>query len=332
MSELRLISTTGNNDEGRVVVDWTQVLDNAIKYDTNNEEGTMRAKAKERKRHKVAEQAWWEEQAQLEAERVAREQAKAERAEREKAKRIAWEAKEQRVRKDEERCKAEEEREAEASGSKASKVKKVVMDPGCMCCTWAQVICEFLMDGNKKQVACVHCNQSKGKCQWPGDRKDSEAGPRVISKANKGKKQKANDGTPEPGLSQRKQAKSKPTEVLEIDEPEAGGSGVRKASTRGPLGLEEMLEWLIDVVGLIANNLVGLFELHETMAENLGHIADALESLLDESYGFGMAVSPLDSGSSELDSEELHEEAKWLKAHGEGEEEESEGEDESMAE
>ncbi|KIN94634.1 hypothetical protein M404DRAFT_34857 [Pisolithus tinctorius Marx 270] len=65
-------------DEGQVMIDWTQVSEDTIKYDTDNEEETMRAKAKERKRQKVAEQACWEEQAQLEAERVEREKAKGE--------------------------------------------------------------------------------------------------------------------------------------------------------------------------------------------------------------------------------------------------------------
>ncbi|KIO00199.1 hypothetical protein M404DRAFT_29806 [Pisolithus tinctorius Marx 270] len=204
MSESRLISTTGNDNEGQVVIDWTQVADDAIRYDTDDEEEVMKAKVKERKRQKVAEQARWEEQARLEAERVAREQAKAER--------IAWEAEEQRARKEEEKCRAEEEKEAERKHkAKADKgdeaggeVKKVVMDPG-------------------------------------------------------------------------------------------------------------------------------LFELHETTVENSGCIANTLESLLDKSYSFSMAVSPSDSGSSELDSEELCEEAKWLRTHGEDEEEETEGEDEAMA-
>ncbi|KIN93962.1 hypothetical protein M404DRAFT_35528 [Pisolithus tinctorius Marx 270] len=205
------------------------------------------------------------------------------------------------------------------------------MDPGCTHCSRAKVACKFLVDGNKKQVACVRCNLSKGKCRWPGDGKDAEAGPKV--KADKGKKRKADEETPEPGPSQKKRAKSRPTEVLEIDEPEAGGSGVRKASAGGPSGLEEKLERLIDVAGLIANNLAGLFELHETVAENSGRIADALESIIDESFGFGVAVTPSDTGSSELDSDELREEAAWLQAEAEGEgDEEAEGEDDSMAE
>ncbi|KIN97930.1 hypothetical protein M404DRAFT_31865 [Pisolithus tinctorius Marx 270] len=216
MSESRLITATDKNDEGLVIVDWTQVSDDTIQYDTDNEEEVMKAKSKERKR---VEREW------IEAERAEREKAK--------AKKAAQEAEERRVCKEEERQEAERKHKAEAgkgdeagaSGSEASEVKKVVMDPGCTCCAQAQVVCEFLMDGNKKQVACVCCNQSKGKCQWPGDRKDSEAGPRVISKADKGKKWKANNGTPEPGPSQRKWAKLKLTEVLEIDEPKAGGSG-----------------------------------------------------------------------------------------------------------
>ncbi|KIO03320.1 hypothetical protein M404DRAFT_27284 [Pisolithus tinctorius Marx 270] len=337
MSDSRPTTAIDNNDEGRVVIDWTQVSDDAIRYDTDDEEETMRAKAKERKRRKAAEQARREEQARLEAERAAREQAEAER--------IAREAEEQRVREEEERRRAEEEKEAErkrkaetgksseagAGGNgTGSEVKKVVMDPGCTRCTRANTVCEFLVDGNKKRVACIRCNQSKGKCRWPGDGKDAEAGPKAM--ADKGKKRKADEETPEPGPSQKKRAKSKPIEVLEIDEPEAGGSGERKAGAGGFSGLEDKLERLIDVAGLIANNLAGLFEAHEAVAENSGRIADALEAMLDESYGFGMAVSPSDSGSSELDSDELREEAKWLKTHGEDEEEESGGEDESMAE
>ncbi|KIO13202.1 hypothetical protein M404DRAFT_18692 [Pisolithus tinctorius Marx 270] len=322
MSELRPISMTGNDNEGQVVVDWTQVADDTIRYDTDDKEEVMKVKAKERKRRKAAEQAWQEEQARLEAERVAREQAE--------AKRIVWEAEEQRAHEEEEKHRAEEEKEAKwkckAEANKGDEaggeVRKVVMDPRCTCCSQAKVACEFLVDGNKKRVACVRCNLSKGKCQWLGDRKDAEAGPKV----------KADKETPEPGLSQKKRAKSRPTEVLEIDKPEAGGSRVRKASAGGPSGLEEKLEQLIDVAGLIANNLAGLFELHETVAENSGHIADVLESLLDESYSFGMAVSPLDSGSSELNSNELHEEADWLRTHGEDKEEEAGGEDEPMAE
>ncbi|KIN99336.1 hypothetical protein M404DRAFT_30570 [Pisolithus tinctorius Marx 270] len=331
MSESRPISMTGNDNEGRVIVDWTQVADDAIRYDTDDEEEVMKAKAKERKRQKAAKQARREEQARLEAERVAREQAEAER--------IAWEAEEQRAREEEEKCRAEEEKEAEwTCKAKADKgdeaggeVRRVVMDPGCTRCSQAKVACEFLIDSNKKQVACVRCNLSKGKCRWPGDGKDAEAGPKV--KADKGKKRKADEEMPEPGPSQKKWAKSRPTKVLEIDEPEAGGSEVRKASTGGPSGLEEKLERLIDVAGLIASNLAGLFELHETVAENSGHIADMLESIIDKSFGFGVAVTPSDTRSSELDLDELCKEAAWLQAEAEGEgDEEAEGEDDSMAE
>ncbi|KIN97151.1 hypothetical protein M404DRAFT_32609 [Pisolithus tinctorius Marx 270] len=345
MSDSRPITATDKNDEGRVVVDWTQVSDDAIRYDTDDEEEVMKAKSKERKRRKAAEQARREEQARLEAERVERERIEAERAEREKveAEKVAREAEERRAREEEERRKAERKRKAEAgksdeagaggaSGEAGGEVKRVVMDPGCTRCTRAQVACEFLVDGNKKRVACVRCNLSKGKCRWPGDGKDVEAGPKAATKADKGKKRKANEGSPEPGPSQKKRAKSKPTEVLEIDEPEAGGSGEREAGAERYSGLENKLERLIEAAGLIANNLASLFELHETAVENSGRIADALESLLDESYGFGMAVSPSDSGSSELDSEELREEAEWLRTHGEDEEEETEGEDEAMAE
>ncbi|KIO08764.1 hypothetical protein M404DRAFT_22628 [Pisolithus tinctorius Marx 270] len=346
MSDSRPITVTDKNDKGRVVIDWTQVLDDAIRYDTDDEEEVMKAKSKERKRRKAAEQAQQEEQAQLEeqarleAKRVEREWIEAKRAEREKAEaeKAAWEAEERRVCEEEERWEAEAEASKSdeagaggASGEPGGEVKRVVMDPGCTCCTQAQVVCEFLVDGNKKRVACVRCNQSKGKCRWPGDRKDAEASPKATTKADKGKKQKADEELPEPGPSQKKWVKSKPTEVLEIDEPEAGGSGERKAGAGGFSGLEDKLEQLIDIVGLIANNLAGLFKAHETVAKNSGRIANVLEAMLDKSYGFGMAVSPSDSGSSELDSDELHEEAEWLKAHGEDEEEESEVEDESMA-
>ncbi|KIO09324.1 hypothetical protein M404DRAFT_21884 [Pisolithus tinctorius Marx 270] len=334
MSDSRPIAVTDNDDEGQVIIDWTQLPDDDIRYDTDDEEEVMKAKAKERKQRKAAEQARREEQARLEAERVAREQAEAERAEREKAEaeKAAREAEERRAREEEERreaerrCKAETGKGDEAGGE----VKKVVMDPGCTCCARANTICEFLVDGNKKRVACIWCNLSKGKCRWPGDRKDAEASPKI--KADKGKKRKADEETPEPGPSQKKRAKSKAVEVLEIDEPEAGGSGLREAGAERYSGLENKLERLIEAAGLIANNLASLFELHETAVENSGRIADALESLLDESYGFGMAVSPSDSGSSELDSEELREEAEWLRTHGEDEEEETEGEDEAMAE
>ncbi|KIO04372.1 hypothetical protein M404DRAFT_26232 [Pisolithus tinctorius Marx 270] len=301
------------------MIDWTKVSDDAIKYDTNGEEEMMRAKAKERKRCKVAEQAQQEEQAQLEAERVERERVEAERA--------AHEAKEKRVHEDEERCKAKEEREANET---RGEVKKVVMDPGCTHCSRAKTICEFLMDSNKRRVACIQCNLSKGKCQWPRDGKDTEAGPKATTKVDKGKKWMAKKEIPEPRPSQKKQAKSRPTKVLEIDEPKASGSRARKAVTGGVVGLEDKLEQLIDITGLIANNLVGLFELQEAAVENSGWIANTLKAMLDESYGFGVAVTPSDSGSSELDTEELCEEVEWLQA--EGEEEEAEGEDEPMAE
>ncbi|KIO03821.1 hypothetical protein M404DRAFT_26793 [Pisolithus tinctorius Marx 270] len=336
MSDSRPISVTGNNDESRVIVDWTQVPDDAIRYDTDDEEEVMKAKSKERKRQKAAEQAWCEEQAWLEAERVAREQAE--------AKRIAWEAEEQRACEEEERHRAEEEEEAKckhkakagkssearAGGNETgSEVKKVVMDPGCTRCARAQTVCEFVVDGNKKRVACVRCNQSKGKCCWPGDGKDTEAGPKAV----KGKKRKVNEENAKAGPSNQKQAKTsmRLTEILDLDKSEAGGSRLREASADKYSGLEGKLEQLIEAAGLIANNLASLFELHETTVENSGCIADALESILDESYSFRMAVSPSDSGSSELDSEELHEEAEWLRTHGEDEEEETEGEDEAMA-
>ncbi|KIO10209.1 hypothetical protein M404DRAFT_21878 [Pisolithus tinctorius Marx 270] len=303
------------------------VSEDAIKYDTNEEEETMRAKAKERKRRKAAEQARREEQARLEAERVVREQAEAERAEREKAEaeKAAWEAEERRVREEEERWEAERRHKAETGkGDEAGgEVKKVVMDPGCTRCAQANIVCEFVVDSNKKRMACVCCNLSKGKCRWPGDGKDTEAGPKAIGK---GKKRKVDEENAEAGPSTQKRVKTsaKLTEVLDLDEPEAG--------TVYPSGLEEKLEQLIDTVGMIANNLAGLFKLQEAVVENSGCIADALESLLDKSYGFGMAVSPSDLGSSELDSDELCEEAEWLKNHGEDNEEETEGEDKDMAE
>ncbi|KIN97852.1 hypothetical protein M404DRAFT_31937 [Pisolithus tinctorius Marx 270] len=260
----------------------------------------MRVKAKERKRRKAAEQARREEQVRLEAERAEKEKAEAEKAERE--------AKEKRVREEEERWEAERRRKAEADkGDEAGgEVKKVVMDPGCTHCARANTICEFVVDGNKKRVACVHCNLLKGKCRWPGDGKDAEAGPKA-GRTDKGKKQKAEEENAEAGPSNQKQARTSArlTEVLDLDEPEAGGSVTKEAGAARYSGLEDKLEHLIEAAGLIANNLASLFELHETAVENSGRITDALESILDESYGFGMAVSPSDSGSSELDSDEL---------------------------
>ncbi|KIO08881.1 hypothetical protein M404DRAFT_22695 [Pisolithus tinctorius Marx 270] len=315
MSESRPISTTGNNEEGPAVVDWTQVSDNAIRYDTDDEEETMRAKAKERKRRKAAEQARRKEQARLEAERAERERVEAERAAREAEEERAREEEEKRRAKEEKeakrKCKAEADKGDEAGGE----VKKVVMDPSCTRCAWANTVCEFVVDGNKKRVAYA------------------EAGPKA-GRTDKGKKWKAEEENTEAGPSNQKRARTsaRPTEVLDLDEPEAGGSVTKEAGVARYSGLEDKLECLIEAMGLIANNLASLFELHETAGENSGRIADALESILDESYGFGMAVSPSDSGSSELDSEELREEAEWLRTHGEGEEEETEGEDESMAE
>ncbi|KIN96388.1 hypothetical protein M404DRAFT_33273 [Pisolithus tinctorius Marx 270] len=317
MSDSRPITRTNNNDEGQVIVDWTQVLDNAIWYNTNNEEEVMKSKLKERKRQK----------------RVERERAKAERAE---AKKAVQEAKEKRVHKEEERqeakckCKAKAGKGDEASAGARGEVKRVVMDPGCTCCSQARVVCKFLVDGNKKWVACMCCNQSKGKCQWPRDGKDAKASPKAISKVDKGKKRKADDEMPEPGPSQKKWAKLKLTEVLEINEPEAGGSGARKVIAGGFLGLEDKLKQLIDITGLIANNLAGLFELQEAVVKYSGWIADTLEAIIDESYSFRVVITLLDSGLSKLDSDELCEEAEWLQA--EGEEEEAKGEGEPMAE
>ncbi|KIO00536.1 hypothetical protein M404DRAFT_29459 [Pisolithus tinctorius Marx 270] len=243
----------------------------------------------------------------------ARERAEAERAEREAEEKKACEEEEKREAECKCKARAGKGDEAGTSGEAGGEVKQVVMDPGCTHCACAQVVCEFVVDSNKKHIACVRCNQSKGKCQWPGDGKDTEASPKI--KADKGKKRKADEETPEPGPSQKKQAKTsvRPIEVLDLNETEASGSGVKEAR-------------------LIANNLASLFELHKTTVENSGCIADALELLLDESYGYRMAVSPSDSGSSELDSDELRKEAEWLKNHGEDEEGEAEGEDEDMAE
>ncbi|KIO05043.1 hypothetical protein M404DRAFT_25659 [Pisolithus tinctorius Marx 270] len=325
MSKSRLITATDNNDEGWVIIDWTQLPDDDIRYDTNNEEEVMKAKAKERKRQKAAEQAWWEEQAQLEAKRAAREKAE--------AKRTVQEAEEQRACEEEERCRAEEEKEAKhkckaearksseagANGNETSEVRKVVMDHGCTCCTWANIVCEFIIDGNKKHITCVRCNLSKGKCRWPGDGKDAEASPKAR-RADKGKKQKAEEENAKAGPSNQKWARTS-----------ASGSRMKEAGAARYSGLENKLERLIEAAGLIANNLASLFKLHKTMVENLGCIADALKLILDKSYSSGMAVSPSDLGLSELDSDELCEEAEWLKNHGKDEEEESEGEDESMA-
>ncbi|KIN94582.1 hypothetical protein M404DRAFT_34924 [Pisolithus tinctorius Marx 270] len=344
MSDSRPINTTDNNNEGQAIIDWTQVSEDAIKYDTNDKEETMRAKAKERKQCKVAEQAQREEQARLEAERAERERVEAERAERERAEaeRAEREAEEKKVCKEEERWEAEHKHkakaskgdEASASGEAGGEVKQVVMDPGCTHCTQAQVICEFVVDGNKKCMACVHCNLSKGKCCWPGDGKDPEASPKAVGRLDKGKKRKINKENAKARPSKQKWAKTsaRPTEVLDLDEPKASRSRQREASAERYLGLEDKLEHLIDVAGLIANNLASLFELHKTAVKNSGCITDTLELLLDESYGFGMAVSPSDSGSSELDSDELHKEADWLKNHSEDEEGEAKGEDEDMAE
>ncbi|KIO03200.1 hypothetical protein M404DRAFT_27197 [Pisolithus tinctorius Marx 270] len=118
MSNLRPTIMT-NSNKGWVPIDWTQVSDNAIKYDTDDEE-----------------EAWHKEQAWLEAKRVVREKAEAERAEQEAEEKRAYE---------EERHKAKEEREAKwkckakagkgdeagaRSNEASGEVKKVVMDPG----------------------------------------------------------------------------------------------------------------------------------------------------------------------------------------------------------
>ncbi|KIN96571.1 hypothetical protein M404DRAFT_33066 [Pisolithus tinctorius Marx 270] len=249
MSESRPITVTDKNDEGWVVIDWTQVSDDAIRYDTDNEE---------------------------EAERVEREWIEAKRAEREKAKaeKAAQEAEERRVHEEEERWEAEHKCKAKAgksdeagtggtSGEAGGEVKRVVMDPSCTHCTWVQVVCKFHVDSNKKRVACMHCNQSKGKCQWLGDGKDAKATPKAAPKANKGKKRKANDEMPEPGPSKKKvKAVDKLLEVLDVDEGKTSGSRLRGPGVAALLGLEDKLEHLIDIAGLIANNLVGLFECH----------------------------------------------------------------------
>ncbi|KIN99099.1 hypothetical protein M404DRAFT_30719 [Pisolithus tinctorius Marx 270] len=284
MSASRLITTTDDNSEGWVMINWTQVSEDAIKYDTDDEE-TMRAK--------------------LEAKRAVRERAKAERAEREAEEKEVCKEEERQEAKHKHKAKAGKGDEASTGGSETGKVKKVVMDPGCTHCAWAKVICEFVIDGNKKHITC--------KCHWPGDRKDAEASPKAV----KGKKRKVEENTEaRPSTQKWVRMSMRLTEEAIADRY---------------LGLEDKLKHLIDTAGLIANNLASLFELHKTAVENLGRITDALESILDESYSFRMAVSPSDSGLSKLDSDELCEEAEWLKDHSEDEEEESKGEDESIA-
>ncbi|KIO08657.1 hypothetical protein M404DRAFT_22506 [Pisolithus tinctorius Marx 270] len=160
MSDSRPITTTDNNNKGQVIIDWTQVPDDDIRYDTDNEE---------------EEQAW------LEAKKAEREKAKAERAERVRAEaeRAPWEATEIRVHKEEERQEAEHKCQAEArKGSEAragassseagDEVKKVVMNPRLK-------------------------SSLKGKCCWPRDGKDAEASLKVAGKVDKGKKQKVNE-------------------------------------------------------------------------------------------------------------------------------------------
>ncbi|KIO11700.1 hypothetical protein M404DRAFT_20319 [Pisolithus tinctorius Marx 270] len=190
------------------------------------------------------------------------------------------------------------------------------MDPGCTRCAWAQTVCEFIVDGNKKRIACMRCNLSKGKCRWPGDGKDTEASPKAV----KGKKRKVKENAEaRPSTQKWVKTSARPIKVLDLDETEASRSGVKEASTARYSGLEGKLKRLIEAMGLIANNLASLFELHKTVVKNSGCIADALEAIIDESFGFGVAVTPLDLGSSELDLDELHEE-------------EAEGEDNPMAE
>ncbi|KIO00518.1 hypothetical protein M404DRAFT_29429 [Pisolithus tinctorius Marx 270] len=295
MSASRPITTTNDNSEGQVVIDWTQVSQDTIKYNTDDEEETMRAKAKERKRQKAAEQACQEEQAWLEAERSGRGPRPEREAEEKKAyNEERWEA---------ETSKGDEAGTGGTGGEAGGEVKWVVMDPVCTCCAWAKVVCEFLVDGNKKSVACMCCNLSKGK--------DAKASPKAR-RVNKGKKWKADEENAEARPSKQKWAKmsARPTKVLDLDEPEASRSRLRETGADKYLGLEDKLRCLIDMVGLIANNLASLFKLHETAVENSGCITDALKSLLDKSYSFRMAVSPSDLGSSELDSKELHKEAK----------------------
>ncbi|KIO08022.1 hypothetical protein M404DRAFT_23272 [Pisolithus tinctorius Marx 270] len=175
-------------------------------------------------------------------------------------------------------------------------------------------------NSNKKSIACVHCNLSKGKCWWLRDGKDAEASPKAR-RADKGKKWKADEENTKARPSTQKQARTsvRLTKVLDLNKPEASRSRMKEASTARCLGLENKLEQLIEAMGLIANNLASLFKLHETAL------------LLDESYGFGVVVSPSDLGSSELDSDELCKEANWLKNHSK-DEEEAEGEDEDMVE
>ncbi|KAI6144185.1 hypothetical protein BKA82DRAFT_4358630 [Pisolithus tinctorius] len=255
MSESRLISTTGNNDEGWVIVDWTQVSDDAIRYNTDDKEEMMRV---------------W-----LEGKRAAREKAEAERAE--------WEAKEKREAEQRHKAKADDGDEARGE------VKKVVMDPGC--------------------TRCARMATRRG---WPACTATSQKAGRV----DKGKKRKADEEMPEPGPSKKKlKAVDKPLEVLDIDEDEAGRSRPRGPSATVFSGLEDKLKCLINIMGLITNNL-----------DCCG------ERDLPTLRVFGMAMFPSDLGSSELDSDELCEEADWLKAHGEDKEEESSREDETMAE
>ncbi|KIO15007.1 hypothetical protein M404DRAFT_17856 [Pisolithus tinctorius Marx 270] len=162
--------------------------------------------------------------------------------------------------------------------------------------------------------------------------KDAKASLKAAGRVNKGKKWKVDKETPEPGPSKKwVKVSVKLIKVLDLNEPKAGGSRLRESNAVQYSGLEGKLNWLIDAMGLIANNLASLFKLHKTAVENSSQITGVLEALLNESYGFRMVVSPADLGSSELDSNELCKEADWLKTHSKDEEEEAKGEDETMA-
>ncbi|KIO10106.1 hypothetical protein M404DRAFT_21781 [Pisolithus tinctorius Marx 270] len=150
MSDLRPTMMTDNISEGQIIVNWTQVLDDAIKYDTDNKEEMM------------------------------------------KVKRTEWEAKERRVHEEEEKHKAK----AGAGGSEAGEVKKEVMDPGLsVSFSWMAI--------RSVLPACDAINQKALKCQWPRDGKDAKASLKAIMKADKGKKQKANEENTEAGPSKK---------------------------------------------------------------------------------------------------------------------------------
>ncbi|KIN93912.1 hypothetical protein M404DRAFT_35607 [Pisolithus tinctorius Marx 270] len=154
---------------------------------------------------------------------------------------------------------------------KAKRAERERAEANCTHCAQAKVVCGFLVDGNKK------------------DKEDAEVSPKASGKVDKGKKQKIDEENAKAGPSKKKWAKSKLIEVLDINKYKVAEGRLREAG----------------MGGLIANNLASLYELHKTMIMNSGQIADHLEAILNESYGFGMAVTPSDSGSSELDADEL---------------------------